>query len=119
MKLSEAIILGSVSTIQRFDDQSVNKEQGLCVIQTALHAIGSFHPPDIYNDLWDIWPWVTKEEVIHPITGQLSSITRIMYTLNDRYKWPRPRIAEWIKTIEPNEVTVPATQESTFAKAIR
>ena len=119
MKLSEAIILGSVSTTQRFDNQSVNKEQGLCVIQTALHAIGSFHPPYIYDDLWDIWPWVTKEEVIHPITGQLSSITRIMYTLNDTYKWPRPKIAEWVKTIEPVEVTQLVIQETILVKAIR
>ena len=116
MKLSEAIILGSLSTTQRFDPYGT--EQALCVIQTAVYASGNGYIGDMYRELWKAWPWTANQQAIHPVTGRHVTITRILYSLNDSYRWPRPRIAEWVKTIEPIEVIL-LTQEAILVEATR
>jgi hypothetical protein len=123
MKLSEAIILGSLTTIQRFNDGGTEDE--LCVIQTAARAIGgSIQRPsrtkglgNMYHTLWAAWPWTFNNMAIHPVTGEIKGITHILHNLNDHWHWPRPKIAEWIKTIEPSEVEQP--QETTIVEATR
>ena len=110
MRLSEAILLGSVETAQGFGYDSINSRTTPCAAGAALLAIGKQTINSITSDIATYWPWTTKT-IPYPTVvpkGQsenfsISYHTRIharIWQLNDYSKWSRPRIAAWIADLE-------------------
>jgi hypothetical protein len=113
MKLSEAILLGSIDSPQGYGNGAMFKEsKAKCALGTALHAVGQspsfveynlFNSP--YNIVMTIWPWTETMYLDHPVEGRRVSVIHAIYSLNDNCGWTRPQIAAWIATIEPQETT--------------
>ena len=113
MKLSEAILLGSMNKPQGFGPSSVNpRSKRTCAIGAALDAMGVTCVDMVGNEyvyLYKIWPF-TNNEVLSPADytrnriskGQYCSVDRLIWTMNDS-GMTREAIAEWIKTIEPQQ----------------
>ena len=114
MKLSEAILLGSVGSRQGRGIHSIvpqNKDShGLCAMGSALLACG-IKEADEWTGMAHIrslYPWVRNYMVQPPVpviaghTGKVDVIS-IIWRLNDRCHWTRPQIAEWVASIEPQE----------------
>jgi hypothetical protein len=124
MKLSEAILLGSVGTGQAFgilDDGQGNT----CAMGAALSAAGLSKSTWQLHYLEDHFPiaykkvklpnglewkrcftgnhWVEPWEYIHDVRTAIA-------ILNNVYKWTRPQIATWVATIEPQEDQCTTTQ---------
>lgn len=107
MKLSEAIILGSVGSKQGFGFLSVDPEyretEGLCALGAALFATNNKgHMANITK----VWPW-TRRVIDHRIPGIPSlgqSICGTIWRINDTLRWTRPQIAAWVASIEPDEL---------------
>ena len=113
MKLSEAILLGSLNKPQGFGQLSVNPQaKRTCAIGAALDAMG-INCIDAsgaeYVYFRRIWPW-TSDVARSPISdafsvttkGQYCSITRLIWVMNDA-RMTREAIAQWVKTIEPQQ----------------
>lgn len=118
MKLSEAILLGSIGSEQGFGNGSMFAESKTkCALGAALVATGQVpsyqenmvykedHEMNPYYRLRRTWPWITGR-VKHPVNGAYGNVLTAIYTLNDSYGWTRPRIAEWVASIEPQEEQV-------------
>ena len=116
MKLSEAILLGSVGTEQGFGPSSIYKHSTKrCALGAALFACGLEyeHPkPEelLVEDLTTSfpyvvimiqWPWT---ECI--ISYRIDKVTKwdhiydIIWKLNDIGRWSRPQIAAWVAEME-------------------
>jgi hypothetical protein len=118
MKLSAAILLGSVSTAQGFGvDTAYRNSIDKCVIGAALAAVGcevDIEGRDMelpYSRIKTLWPW-TRERVNAPVDfgpGPLTVVT-ILWRLNDIVKWTRPQIAAWVASIEPQDAPVTTEQ---------
>jgi len=117
MKLSEAILLGSIGSEQGFGSESIFYDSPTkCALGAALLAIGvkACRGDRVYDQLIGIWPWVNGRVsflssfgfAIYKCEGY-----KIIWRLNDIQKWSRPQIAAWVATIEPKEVEQP--QETT------
>ena len=120
MRLSEAILLGSIGSEQGFGassgyPNSVKK----CAIGAALFAAGvvdiSFNNP--FVELRDRWPWTYIDVPCPSILGYSSTktyVAEVIYRLNDCLHWTRPQIAAWVATQEaiydpqPVELETPA-----------
>lgn len=117
MKLSEAILLGSVGSKQGYGILSINPNTkdrfGLCAMGAALFAIGykgfGFYSMDdtSMKTIIKTWPWTET-----PINGEplglgpgTSPVYGIIWRLNDNLLWTRPQIAAWIASIEPQELS--------------
>ena len=126
MKLSEAILLGSIGSAQGFGNMSMFAESKTkCALGAALVAAGQVpsyqgnviskedHEMNPYSRIRRTWPWV-QDKVKHPVKGAygnvLPALTAI-YTLNDSYGWTRPQIAEWVASIEPQEESAEGLNE--------
>jgi hypothetical protein len=53
-----------------------------------------------------------NEQVKHPVTGDYTTLARTIINLNDKHKWTREEIADWIETLDvdttfPVEYTEP------------
>ena len=113
MKLSEAILLGSVGSEQGFGVNSVlTNSPTKCVMGAALHAVGinvtvSFKA---YSLLPEAWPWV-NQVIDVPIIAQPQSgaflgdatrqpIWNVLWMLNDIARWTRPQVAAWVAELE-------------------
>ena len=108
MRLSEAILLGSVGTGQAFG--KLNDGQGnTCAYGSALAAEGiqvtiyrAFEIPTIIPLEW-AWAFKISSKACCPAEDCNSfdlhsggPCINIIIGLNDRHKWSRPRIAEWV-----------------------
>jgi hypothetical protein len=108
MKLSEAILLGSVSSEQGQGTNSMFRESvKKCALGAALHAEGTApsrndDDNNPYRVVRETWPFVT-EYILHPIEGKKRDLLSIIYNLNDCHGWTRPQIAAWVATVEPQE----------------
>jgi hypothetical protein len=128
MKLSEAILLGSISTKQGFDFTCIDPDCATpCVIGTAMYAVGIHLGSDeaknnAFSMFWETWPWLRQMvngnivRFKHPMKKYEAGVTQILYSLNDTFRWTRPQIAAWVATVEPQEVIetveqVPVLQE--------
>jgi hypothetical protein len=122
MKLSEAILLGSVGSEQGYGHTSMFREsKAKCALGAALHAVGQ--APSDQEDTWAnpetspyhhvraVWPFV-ETRVQHPIRDARYTIMHTIYDLNDMFLWARPQIAQWVATVEPQEVQVLETQHN-------
>ena len=106
MKLSEAISLGSMLTPQAIG-AFVDARGGRCALASAVHAIGhSLHALGYYDE----WKW-TKRNTDCPECGGSASVAYLIAHLNDRHRWNRNRIAQWVAMIEPTDETSPAGEE--------
>ena len=117
MKLSEAILLGSVSTGQAF--YILEDPQGnTCAKGSALKAMGLCTSNDKgYQFANDTWPFLRElEATICPECNcsveqrtYNGDITKLIPHLNDIHKWTRPRIAAHVATLEPQDEQVTNT----------
>jgi len=103
MKLSEAISLASVlspQAIGRFEDDG----GGRCALASAFEAIGQ--SPVEYAE----WNWAKRVSTC-PVCGRKTRIAYLIMHLNDRHRWNRERIAQWVAAVEPTEQTPPDGEE--------
>lgn len=110
MKLSEAILLGSVETEQGFGPFSIYTDgKTKCALGAALVAVGAEvtnNSPNPYVIVDQHWPWTYTTHVNYPGQSEKGRVIRALtaiWTLNDQDKWTRPQIAAWVATIEPKE----------------
>jgi hypothetical protein len=102
MKLSEAILLGSVGTEQGFGPYQ-NYGNMACALQAALIAVG--RGDEHWARAGEQWPWtVLSGPAICPADGvKFPHVQAVIYVLNDKYRWARPLIAAYVESIEPQE----------------
>ena len=101
MRLSEAILLGSVGTEQCFGD--FFNDGITCALGAALFAIGEHKASDAcdnsrYDLIWKHWAW-TQNLVNNPSDCdkvQRGSVIKMIWQLNDLAEWTRPQIAAWV-----------------------
>ena len=99
MKLSVAIRLGAMMKPQYFvgDMKTLG---GSCALMAAGDAIGveymKIHAPKI-------WPILATPAVCPQCRYSGCLETVIAYCLNDKHRWARERIADWVYTIESQE----------------
>ncbi len=120
MKLSEAILLGSIGTEQGFGPASMYVGNR-CAMGAALFSI-----TDVPNNNLDglermgrHWPWIDHLCVPAPADifsqsialGQPCRIVSLIWMLNDLCKWTRPQIAAWVATIEPQNEPIEEPQD--------
>lgn len=113
MKLSEAILLGSVGTRQAFmtwDDG----QGGTCAWGAAFKAAGiSYAERSELPQRWPVTTYVTPCPVCgwerlwsssphqpQTVAHRVAIVGSVIVHLNDYHKWTRPRIAEWVATVE-------------------
>jgi hypothetical protein len=140
MKLSEAILLGSIESEQGFGSTSALKSsKDKCAYGAALLAVGQEVDDCAIVQAVMIWPWITQA-CTPPVSGYENSLCRAIYGLctlpviwpwitqdgwrnitvqniiwwlNDTLRWTRPQIAAWVATIEPQESLLPQDLTST------
>lgn len=119
MKLSEAILLGSVGSEQGFGPPSIlTSYPRKCALGAALLAAGieCNHEMGGFTLVTNQWPW--SRQIHRPPTKIglglrfTDAVYDIIWRLNDIAKWTRPQIAAWVASIEPQE---PATSEVPIA----
>ena len=100
MRLSEAILLGSIGSEQGFGVMSGNpSSKAKCAIGAALFASGvsldGVEASNAIGAVAKLWPWTYKQALM---PGRNSSlyIFAIIWRLNDIERWSRPRIAAWV-----------------------
>src|SRR5690349_2993517 len=98
MKLSGAIILGSVLSKQGFGAMSVFSADR-CAWGAARQALGMKS-----TDKWPMeWDWTDCKMTHCPACGEYSRVAFIISDhLNDDHRWSRERIASWVASIEPS-----------------
>ena len=113
MKLSDLIILGSMQSGQAFG-VIIDDEGNTCANGAALLALG-VPAEDLQNGMqWKhpksrpFFEW-QKVNVAHPFTGVLTGLLSVVIELNNIHRWPRAKIAEWVSTVEPQEVPTDIT----------
>lgn len=110
MRLSEAILLGSIGSKQGFGHLSAYKgSKDKCAIGAALLATGNEAKNLPIAKLEETWPWTLTKDFVSPI--ELPAyipicVSNTIWWLNDVEKWTRPQIAAWISSIEPAEVVI-------------
>jgi hypothetical protein len=120
LKLSDAIRLGAMSlkplvgrtVLYDTNDTLV----GACALAGALHAIGWCCVSLDMNTIWKAWPWMSKTDdacaynvdgrrfVQCPACRREDPVIDVIVELNDEHLWTRERIADWVATIEPQDV---------------
>lgn len=102
MKLSEAIRLGAMMKPQGFAGTGSRKCQETCAYGAALDAISSDESVSTH------WPWLKTlypDPVWCPVC-HLSCDVHIIPHLNNKHRWTRERIADWVETLERARDTV-------------
>lgn len=98
MKLCDAICVGAKMRPQAYG--YLDDGKGTCALGAAMNGIGCSEPHTLHPfTIERMWP-ILNESAIHPKTGNSMTIRRIIVSLNDRYRWPREHIANWLETIE-------------------
>jgi hypothetical protein len=115
MKLSVAILLGSVGSEQGFG-QFEDTLGRTCAWGAAYKAAGAVMPLwcFVVDEMPKEFRWALNTFVEHPVTGTELKVTQIIAGLNDMHKWTRPQIAAWVATIEPQEEDAKCTTTLTI-----
>lgn len=126
MTFSEAIKLGAMQKSQTFGQEKAVRRKWLffgpkiessCAIQAAIDAAGCvtipYDKPRDGNDgfrpgrttgvvkMPDEWLSVIHRSEPCPVCNAVAPLHRIVaHHLNDKHRWTRTRIAEWVATIE-------------------
>lgn len=109
MKLSEAIRLGAMLRPQWFGEFNFRTDGNTsCALQAALESIGRGKClPRMHDEAEEVWPWIKEQVVQCPVCTEdiVRDVSCIIGVhLNDRHRWTRDRIADWVATIEPSLV---------------
>lgn len=113
MKLSEAILLGSVGTEQAYGFMAmIPNGTATCALGAALFAVGvrCDDPQTGFAEMKRLWPWTERvvdspeslmlaERVGYPVYSR-DLVVCIIWRLNDIAKWTRPQIAAWVAELE-------------------
>ena len=120
MKLSEAILLGSTLSEQFFFGAHSSDGKARCALAAAADACGIG-----LSSLYDHFPWVQRNREMlcpqcRPELRHLERLTAfsVIVHLNDKHRWSREKIAEWVATIEPAE-DIPAPKEQATEYGLR
>ena len=112
MKLSEAIRMNGMTKPQGFENESFYSNVAPCALGGALLSIGR---PQTYLALFDSWPWITAVTncPCEHCTFACYRVAEAIWHLNDQHAWTRQQIANWVETVEPQEVdeVVPVVEE--------
>ena len=118
MRLSEAIRLGAMLRPQTFNERLTKR--GSCAWGAALETVGCVEVgtpwPAVAPVALAWWPWAFRVDsstlVASPCAcgGELSATwaAGIIVHLNNKHRWTREAIADWVETIEPR--TSPLTE---------
>jgi hypothetical protein len=110
MKLSEAISLGAILTPQAIG-HLIDARGGRCAWASAFDAVGHAMTATYMHEEW---AW-TRRIVNCPLCRATAPVTDTIVHLNDKHRWTRQSIAEWVSTIEPTEQTSPEGEEFSYA----
>lgn len=110
MKLSEAIKLGSLLRGQAFCEyMTLIQPVRSCALGAALEAMGRDKAALPSKEAARIWSWAA--DVGHPTNCPVClpefkiqhgcSVLSMITHLNDKHRWTRERIADWVESIEP------------------
>jgi hypothetical protein len=108
MKLSEAILMNGMTKPQGFGGESLSSLDAPCALGGALQSVGyqlvgRLSVDANYSAVGELWPW-TRKEALCPVCDEARMNISIIWHLNDHHRWTRAQIAEWVATVEPNEV---------------
>jgi hypothetical protein len=113
MKLSAAILLGSTMSPQAFREFQ-DKNGSRCAVGAALAAIGKPIKAKIAVGVAEAsWPWLTRHDafVCPGCHGVWRHVLGLIMHFNDVHGWTRERIAEWVATVEPQDIQGEQTDE--------
>ena len=96
MKLSEAIRLGAMVGPQVTDGRTYDGD-GSCALGAAMIATG--HRGECYALVLDYFT-LSQSLVEQPVTREQMMALSAVRELNDRHRWTREQIADWVDTIE-------------------
>jgi hypothetical protein len=100
MKLSEALRIGSMDTVQAHGSWSKASPDGgvatMCAIQTAWYALTGSDRGGASSPLADM---LGNVSVAHPVSGDAQPIGGVIINLNDTHKWSRAKIAGWLEEL--------------------
>lgn len=100
LKLSEAIRLGSMGTLQAqgtYLDHDENGEPMMCAMSTAWYALTGKAGMDAQQT--PLVELLSKSYVTHPVHGGALPVTSAIIDLNDNRGWDRQKIAGWLESI--------------------
>lgn len=115
MKLSEAIRLGAMATVQGFGADSIFSDDAPCALGAARLAAGIQQPSEsiVFPELMRHWPVLAKRTSCPECRKHDEVAIGTVWHLNDEHKWSRERIADWVESIEPQDVpaSLPLSEE--------
>ncbi len=102
MKLSEAIRLGSIATTQAHGawsapGDSPDDAPQMCAMSTAWYALTGHDGNDASGSALE--SLLSKHVVYHPIDIAPTTVRATIIDLNDRHKWSRLQIADWLSDL--------------------
>jgi hypothetical protein len=100
MRLSEAIRLGAMMRPQAF--RTLLSDDAACALGAALLAVGAC-PEEAVRSTLNRWPWASIVSADCPRCGRSRTVFRVITHLNDRHRWTREQIANWVAGIEPTD----------------
>jgi hypothetical protein len=100
MRFSEAIRLGALLNPQGFGQLMDNGKT--CALGAAFAAIGQIKEIQYGFLNWpEEWKWINIKSIQCPNCGDRNKVLWIIAIhLNDRHKWTRESIADWIESLE-------------------
>lgn len=126
MKLSDAIRLGAMLRPQAFGELVKEIAPGVfgtCAFGAAEEAIchdfeiGVADATCEIASVYAVYRPLLKRWSLCPVCTHGEEIAEIVHHLNDWHRWTRERIAEWVATIEPQDVDVTPVVERTAVRA--
>lgn len=127
LKLSEAISLGAMLRPQAFGELVEEIAPGVfgtCAFGAAEEAIshdfeiGVADATSEIASVYAVYGPLLKRWSLCPVCTHGEEIAQIVHHLNDWHRWTRERIAEWVATIEPQDVATEPVVERAVARAL-
>lgn len=97
MKLSQAILKGCKLSPRKIRGTLV-RDGGSCALGAAALAMGFITRDDAmcgYSKLHSKFK-IDTIHITHPITKATSDVEAVVFSLNDKYRWPREKIAKYL-----------------------
>ena len=118
MKLSEAIRLGAMLKPQGFG--MLFDGARTCAMGAAHEAIfgemSEFDIDDSCSEVYALFDTLLSQRMACPTCGYAYRRTyRVIHHLNDKHKWNREQIADWVATIEAQQES-PAIEQPALMK---
>ena len=100
LKLSEALRLGAMNTAQAYGSWHETDSAGndmMCALSTAWYALTGHKGNDASGS--PLAHLLESRSVRHPVDGEPYTVMSAVVDLNDKHKWSRPRIADWLESL--------------------